>query len=230
MCIQSTVSPTQRRRPFLIRFQIGPKLGRGHTIEMMAVAQNRSHSNALETKTMVTMFISTPVHLPYTQKLPRRKWTQCPQRPPSRMTASPAAGDATTNKQSNVKWKCMSDCGACCKLDDFDEPVLREMLKDEKDVVEYLDMISPNGWCKWFDSFSRKCTRYDSRPRFCRATPEVFQQMYDVPVDEFDSFAMSCCDFHIGNSFGEQSQEFLRYQSFKALPSGHNQICEGGSD
>lgn len=109
----------------------------------------------------------------------------------------------------------MEYCGACCKLDDFDPDVLQEMLSNEQDVVEYLSMIRPNGWCKHFDTFSRKCTIYDSRPEFCRATPQVFERLYDTPPSQFDQFAISCCEFHIGNTYGDDSNEALRYDSLK---------------
>lgn len=126
-----------------------------------------------------------------------------------------AAPISRTDSAGHIKWECMSQCGACCKLDDFDPDVLQEMLKNEADVVEYLDMVGADGWCKWFDTFSRKCTKYETRPRFCRATPEVFNQLYDVPSEEFDTFAVSCCDFHIANTYGEESQEVSRYNRFK---------------
>ena len=120
----------------------------------------------------------------------------------------------------------MERCGACCRLDDYDEDVLRDMLKTEEDVVEYIDMIDENGWCKWFNSFTKTCTKYDERPRFCRATPETFQELYGVDPEEFDEFAISCCEFHIENSYGLGSQEATRYQVFKGSPSVHNHRCE----
>lgn len=134
-------------------------------------------------------------------------------------------------KNSNIvaiPWKCMKHCGACCKLGDFDEEVLRDMLKVDADVVEYLSMIGEDGWCKWFDNVSRKCTKYAERPRFCQATPEVFEELYETPRDEFDQFAKSCCEYHISNSYGEDSQEAQRYEIFKELPCEHSRLCEDG--
>lgn len=120
----------------------------------------------------------------------------------------------------------MANCGACCKLGDYDEEVLRDMLRTETDVVEYLGMIGADGWCKWFDSVSRKCTKYEDRPFFCRATPEVFEDLYGVPNVEFDEFAKECCEYHIGNVYGEESHESQRYQAFKDSPSRHSRQCE----
>lgn len=121
----------------------------------------------------------------------------------------------------------MQNCGACCKLDDFDEDVLQEMLQSEADVVEYLGMIDETGWCKHFDTLTRKCSKYDTRPRFCRATPQVFEQLYKVSTEEFDEFAIECCHFHIDNTFGEGSQEASRYTRFIRSSSEQNQSHVG---
>lgn len=117
----------------------------------------------------------------------------------------------------------MKHCGACCKLDDFEEDVLRDMLKSDDDVVEYLGMIGTDGWCRWFDSEERSCSKYETRPRFCRATPEVFKDLYNVDKEDFDEFAISCCEFHIANTFGEESHEVERYDVFKDSPSEQTQ-------
>ena len=124
---------------------------------------------------------------------------------------NPSASDSSSS--TPAKWRCMKNCGACCKLGDFDMEVLREMLRKEDDVVEYLSMIGPDGWCKWFNSSSRTCTKYNERPRFCRATPEVFEDLYGVEQEEFDEFAISCCEYHIGNIYGEESYEATRFRA-----------------
>ena len=121
----------------------------------------------------------------------------------------------------------MKGCGACCKLGDFDEEVIGDMLQKEEDVVEYLGMIGEDGWCKWLDTSTRQCTKYDERPRFCRATPEVFEELYHVDEADFDTFAISCCHIHISNVFGEASQEAMRYETLTKVPFGHTQQCEG---
>lgn len=117
----------------------------------------------------------------------------------------------------------MNNCAACCKLEDFDHDILKDLLKSDADVAEYLDMIDPSsGWCKWFDSFSRTCSIYDHRPRLCSATPQNFNDLYDVPPVQFDDFVISCYRFHISNSFGEQSQESSRYNNLINSFSSHN--------
>jgi len=149
---------------------------------------------------------------------------QCPRQHYRRLGTSMEQKSDQSPTKRNVPWKCMQFCGACCKLGDFDEEVLQDMLQSEGDVVEYLDMVGEDGWCKWLDSTSRKCTKYADRPRFCRATPAVFEELYKAPQTEFDEFAKSCCEYHISNSFGEDSNEADRYQHFKELPFEHTPL------
>lgn len=132
------------------------------------------------------------------------------------------------SQTGKAKWKCMKQCGACCKLGDFDMEVLKDMLRTEDDLTEYLGMIGADGWCKWFDSKSRTCTKYEDRPRFCRATPEVFEDLYQVEKDEFDEFAISCCKYHISNIYGEDSHETDRFENLISQPSEQIQIYEDG--
>lgn len=112
------------------------------------------------------------------------------------------------------KWKCMKQCGACCKLGEFEEDVLYDMLQSEKDVEEYLGMIRSDGWCKYFNFDTRQCNCYDTRPRFCRATPDNFEELYGVEKKQFDQFAISCCEFHIANTYGEDSVESYEFDDF----------------
>jgi len=64
-------------------------------------------------------------------------------------------------------WRCISGCGACCRLD----PALRgedlERLSDAQRSA-YLAMVGDDGWCVHFDTGARRCRIYASRPDFCR--------------------------------------------------------------
>lgn len=64
-------------------------------------------------------------------------------------------------------WRCISGCGACCRLD----PALRgedlDCLSSEQRST-YLAMVGDDGWCIHFDTGGRRCRIYDSRPDFCR--------------------------------------------------------------
>jgi Fe-S-cluster containining protein len=66
-----------------------------------------------------------------------------------------------------VHWRCISGCGACCRLD----PALRGEDLDCLDAEQrrtYLSMVGEDGWCIHFDTGSRRCRIYDARPDFCR--------------------------------------------------------------
>lgn len=64
-------------------------------------------------------------------------------------------------------WRCISGCGACCRLD----PALRgedlDCLSSEQRRT-YLAMVGADGWCIHYDTGGRRCRIYDSRPDFCR--------------------------------------------------------------
>lgn len=64
-------------------------------------------------------------------------------------------------------WRCISGCGACCRLD----PALRGDDLDCLDEAQrhlYLSMVGEDGWCIHFDTGGRRCRIYDTRPDFCR--------------------------------------------------------------
>lgn len=64
-------------------------------------------------------------------------------------------------------WRCISGCGACCRLD----PALRGEDLESLDAQQrrtYLAMVGADGWCIHFDTGARRCRIYDSRPDFCR--------------------------------------------------------------
>eukprot|EP00293_Proteomonas_sulcata_P004028 CAMPEP_0184326392 /NCGR_PEP_ID=MMETSP1049-20130417/142540_1 /TAXON_ID=77928 /ORGANISM="Proteomonas sulcata, Strain CCMP704" /LENGTH=635 /DNA_ID=CAMNT_0026648585 /DNA_START=278 /DNA_END=2187 /DNA_ORIENTATION=+ len=98
---------------------------------------------------------------------------------------------------------------ACCFLgtDAPDEGVF----SDQKERAQYLSMIASDGWCRHFDKETRGCTIYDERPRFCRTEPKVFEELYGVPQEGFETAAIQFCLDTIGDLYGETSPEFDRY-------------------
>lgn len=77
-------------------------------------------------------------------------------------------------------WRCISGCGACCRLD----PALRgddlDLLSDEQRRT-YLAMVGDDGWCIHFDTGGRRCRIYASRPDFCRV--ENLMSLFARPED-----------------------------------------------
>ncbi|MEB3225502.1 MAG: YkgJ family cysteine cluster protein [Synechococcus sp.] len=107
-------------------------------------------------------------------------------------------------------WQCIENCGACCHLEPGDRPDLEDYLTPEQ-LEQYLGMVGPDGWCINYDKTNRKCTIYADRPRFCRVLPETFTEMFDVPADDLQQFAIDCCLEHIESIYGDTSPEMERY-------------------
>jgi Fe-S-cluster containining protein len=114
-------------------------------------------------------------------------------------------------KYSKVnKWQCVNNCGACCNLTPEDRPDLADYLSREE-LELYMSMVGRDGWCINYDRDLRKCRIYDDRPRFCRVNSGNFQRMYKVKAEEFDEFAISCCQQQITSVYGEDSSELEQY-------------------
>lgn len=64
-------------------------------------------------------------------------------------------------------WRCISGCGACCRLDPAQRGEDLAALSDEQ-RRRYLEMVGPDGWCLHFDTGARRCRIYADRPDFCR--------------------------------------------------------------
>lgn len=114
-------------------------------------------------------------------------------------------------KQPEIKtWRCVQGCGACCNLNPSDRPDLADYLTPEE-LTQYLSMVGKGGWCIHFNRDRRTCNIYENRPRFCRVQPDNFQRMYGVEIDEFNDFAIDCCQQQIEGIYGRNSQEMLGY-------------------
>ncbi|MBD2394747.1 YkgJ family cysteine cluster protein [Cyanobacterium aponinum FACHB-4101] len=110
------------------------------------------------------------------------------------------------------QWHCIENCGACCNLDPSDRPDLEQYLTQEE-LTLYLSMVGEDGWCINYNHEQRRCNVYDDRPRFCRVKPDIFEQMYDIPLEEFEEFAIDCCHQQIEAVYGEESEEMETYIS-----------------
>ena len=110
------------------------------------------------------------------------------------------------------KWRCVSGCGACCNLAPEERPDLDEYLS-ESELATYMSMVGEDGWCINYDRDSRQCQIYPERPRFCRVQPDTFESMFGIESDEFNDFAIACCQEQITGVYGAQSIEMERYES-----------------
>ena len=111
------------------------------------------------------------------------------------------------------RWQCIQQCGACCRLD----PELRQdalEALDERQRELYLAMVGDDGWCIHFNSGSRSCRIYESRPDFCRVSnlSNLFGQ---GPVGEgmesIDALAIACCKQQIRSEYGGRGRVMKRF-------------------
>jgi Fe-S-cluster containining protein len=64
-------------------------------------------------------------------------------------------------------WRCISGCGACCRLDPAERGEDLAALSPAQQHA-YLQMVGADGWCIHFDTGGRRCRIYEDRPDFCR--------------------------------------------------------------
>ena len=80
------------------------------------------------------------------------------------------------------------------------------------------------------DQVSRGCTIYETRPSFCRTSPESFQELYGIAPNQFETVARSSCCEAIADVYGPDSHELDRsvphfachYEVFWVLPPCSN--------
>lgn len=107
-------------------------------------------------------------------------------------------------------WQCVKQCGACCHLEPADRPNLEDYLSPE-DLALYLSLVGEDGWCIHFQHETRECQIYPDRPRFCRVTSDVFQDLYGIEPEELNDFAIDCCRQQIEGVYGDRSLEMIRF-------------------
>ncbi|KAF8042363.1 hypothetical protein BT93_A0860 [Corymbia citriodora subsp. variegata] len=111
-------------------------------------------------------------------------------------------------KKKDPLWRCVENCGACCKLDkgpSFVTP--EEVFDDPGDIELYRSMIGPDGWCVHFEKSTRKCSIYPDRPYFCRVEEDVFKSLYGIDKKKFNKEACSFCRDTIKAIYGSDSKE-----------------------
>lgn len=113
-------------------------------------------------------------------------------------------------------WRCVKQCGACCHLDPRDRPDLAEYLSPSE-LELYISMVGEDGWCVNYDTDTRECRIYAERPRFCRVEPETFHDMYGVPAEDLNEFALACCRQQIEGVYGDRSLEMIRFDQAVGL-------------
>ena len=106
-------------------------------------------------------------------------------------------------------WTCIHQCGACCRLAPEERPEALEALSEEQRAT-YLSMVGEDGWCLHYDSGARRCRIYEERPDFCRVSS--LAELFEVPAEDADSFAIACCNQQIRSLYGGRSRELRRFK------------------
>ena len=107
-------------------------------------------------------------------------------------------------------WKCIENCGACCKFDLREREDLSNILT-VNDIALINSMANKDGWCKYLDKSSRKCMIYESRPHFCRVNE--FSTAFKGYLKNGDKFLIDCCTQHISTIYGNKSKEMKDFKT-----------------
>ncbi len=111
--------------------------------------------------------------------------------------------------RSPEQWKCVSNCGACCRLAPLERLEALESLSPSQEM-EYLKMVGQDGWCIHYDSGSRSCKIYKDRPDFCQVSN--LNKFFDTGVQGSPLNAIEYCRQHIRTVYGGKSKEMRKFQ------------------
>ena len=110
--------------------------------------------------------------------------------------------------KADQHWRCISQCGACCRLAPDERVEALRALDDEQRSL-YLSMVGPDGWCIHYDSGGRRCRIYENRPEFCQVSQ--LGPLFSIPEESFDAFAIQCCREQIRDRYGGRSRVMRRF-------------------
>ena len=105
-------------------------------------------------------------------------------------------------------WKCIENCGACCKFNLKERSDLADKLNKE-DIALINSMTSKDGWCKNLDRDNKKCLIYETRPHFCRVNE--FSIAFKGYLKSGDKFLIDCCKQHISSIYGRRSKQMKAF-------------------
>ena len=110
------------------------------------------------------------------------------------------------------QWQCISQCGSCCRLDPGErQDALGALSESQREL--YLSMVGADGWCIHFNTGSRSCRIYDTRPDFCRVSNlmSLFGDSPDGDPEDADGFAIDCCKQQIRSEHGGRGRVMRRF-------------------
>lgn len=113
-------------------------------------------------------------------------------------------------KEQINSWSCISNCGACCRLDPEERSDALRHLNTNQTML-YMSMVGPDGWCVNYDSGSRRCKIYENRPDFCKVSN--FHHLFKLNPNKVNAFAIECCRENIKSIYGGKSHVKKRFES-----------------
>jgi len=109
------------------------------------------------------------------------------------------------------QWQCITGCGACCRLD----PAQRQEALDALSPLQrqtYLALVGDDGWCRHFDTGSRRCRIYSERPDFCQVSNLVnLFAPEGLGSAAGEAFAIDCCTQQIRSEYGGRGKVMKRF-------------------
>ena len=120
-------------------------------------------------------------------------------------------------KLGKAIWSCISDCGACCRLSPEERTEALEVL-NQSQLKQYMKMVGKDGWCRYLDKTTKKCTIYEKRPDFCHA--KNISSLFTSKGTSTNELLIKSCKQHIRYVYGGKSVKLKKYQ--KSIKSGSN--------
>lgn len=140
--------------------------------------------------------------------LPRFGLVSCSAHKPGQKKTKPTKSTKGFVAGRKELWRCVENCGACCKLAKgpaFATP--EEIFTDPSDIEHYKSLVGPDGWCIHYEKSTRTCSIYSDRPYFCRVEPDIFKKLYGIENKMFNKEACGCCRDTIKAIYGSRSKE-----------------------
>jgi Fe-S-cluster containining protein len=110
--------------------------------------------------------------------------------------------------QLSPRWRCISGCGSCCRLDPELRPEALALLEDGERSA-YLAMVGDDGWCVHYDTGGQRCRIYETRPAFCHV--DAILSRLGAEGDEANALAISFCQQQIRGESGGRGKVMRRF-------------------
>ena len=111
-------------------------------------------------------------------------------------------------REEKLSWKCIPNCGACCRLAPSERVEALEALSNSQ-TKRYLELVSSDGWCKHYDKQNKKCSIYYDRPDFCNVSYMISK--FKSKSCSNNMLAIKSCRQQIRSIYGGKSSVLKRF-------------------